>query len=308
MLDYDTSNLAANGGMGLAGDKQPYGINNSKHIDIDKVNSMTAADLGITVDGIKQYIFGIRIIDPDTGKEMPDEIWNTFVDQAISKVEHQLGIVIVPRVVAKEKHDYIENEFYTNNFIQTLYRPIIQVQEIEMVFNNQPMIKYPSSMWKVYHLAGQLKTYPADLLNGAGAINQSLNPVSLGLGSAPLWGQVGIVSSQDAPQISSVTYVAGVLPPARRNVSMPWEMPNDLKALIAKNVLKEAIEVWGETILKPGIASQGVSMDGMSEHIDATLSAENAGASARNRLIDKEIDQLLDSLRNYYGTTDIIGI
>lgn len=297
-----------NGGMGVAGHQQPYGYNNPKHIDLKSVDSITPEDFGLTPDGIAPYIFGIHIIDPETGEELPKEDWYVFIKQAISQVENNLGIVIFPRVVPHERHDYIEAEFYSNNYIQTFYRPIIQVQEVQMVFNNQPMIKYPSSMWKVYHLTGELKTYPADLINGGGAIGSGLNPASLGLGASPMWSQIGLNAGSDAPQISDITYIAGMLPPAHDYRNNPWEMPNALKSLISKYVLKELIEIWGELILKPGIAGQSVSMDNMHESIQSTMSAENTGASARIRLLNDAIKELEESMRNYYGAHDIMGI
>lgn len=308
MLDFDTSGLTTSGGMGLSGEKQPYDYNNPKHIDLSEIKKITPASYGLTIDNMRQYIFGIDVVDPETLERLPDSAWEQFIEQAIQTASHELGIQIFPMPIAQEKHDYIQNEFYTNNYIQVLKRPIIQVQSIEMLFNNQPMIKYPTSMWKVYHLTGELKTYPADLLNGAGAMSSGLNPAAMGLAGMPLWSQIGLNNNQDAPQATSVTYIAGLLPPANKYAPRDWEMPADLKALITQYVLKHVIEIWGELIMKPGIAGTSISADGLGQSINATLSAENTGGTARIMLINKTIAELKDSLKNYFGSFNEIGI
>jgi hypothetical protein len=308
MLDYDVSNGYGYGGTQQFGNSNPYAYNNPKHIDLDKVEHITADDFGLTVNGVKKYFFGIRIIDPDTGEELPDSSWKEFINKSIALVEHRLGIVILPRPVVKEMHDYSESEFYTNNYIQTFYRPIIQVQESSLMFNNQTMISYPASMWKVYHLTGELKTYPADLMNAGGALGSGSTPTALGLSGAPIWSQIGLGSGNDAPQLCSISYIAGMLPPARENVAKPWEMPEDLKNLIAKYALKEAFEIWGDLILKPGQASTHISADGLSQGVDTTLSSMYTGATARLDLVKKTIDELFEALSNYYGSYNLIGI
>lgn len=317
IIDYDTSSMSSNSGynggfsnynggfrttQGTAGEKYPYDYNNPKHIDLDKVYSLTPADYGLTVEGIKQYIYGIRVIDPDTGDELPQANWNTFIDKAVAEIEHLLNITIFPTVETRELSDYDESDFIHNNLIITHKRPIIQVQQVEMLYNNQPIMRYPTAMWKVYHLYGQIQTYPVDLINGLGSINTNLSPITLGLAGNTFLSQMsGNTSRIDAPQFNAVTYVAGLLPQAYPNRTKAWEMPADLKALIAKYTIKEALEIWGELILKPGQAKTSLNVDGMGQTIDTTLSAENTGATARLKLIDKECDILTEGLRNYFG-------
>lgn len=310
MLNYDIDDNSLGSNNNIIGNSKPYAINNPKHIDLASIDKLTLKDYGLTPDDIKDYTFGVRIIDPDTGEEMDDAHWEHFIGQAVSKAEHALGITIFPRPVVREMHDYIENEYDHNNFIQTQKRPIVQVQQIELMFNNQSIVKYPSSMWKVYHLAGQLQVYPSTIFGGSGALASAINPYAVGINNNPLYTAMGLGmnSNGDIPQFCGVSYIAGMLPPAKKNMERDWEMPEDLRALISKYVLKDAIEVWGETILKPGIASTSVNADGLGEHIDAVMSAENTGATARNKLIDKEISELLDGLQNYYGSSDLIII
>ena len=43
-----------------------YDINNPKRIDLSKVDDVTPADIGLTPYMIKKYMFGLKIVDPDT--------------------------------------------------------------------------------------------------------------------------------------------------------------------------------------------------------------------------------------------------
>ena len=305
IVDYDNNDLNAQQlyGLEVTGDKQPYNDNNPKHIDINQIDQLTLADYRLTPADVNEFMFGIRVIDPETGQELPDSYWTHFIAKSVSKAEMILGISIFPQVRAKERTDFDSSNFVHNNFIQTDYRPIIQVQSIGMNFNNQRIINYPSPMWKIYHLTGQLETFPANLLyGGGGAVDTSLSAYQLGLLGAPFIGNAMSYGYNNTPQINEVTYVSGLLQPVNPLAPKAWEMPEALSSLIAKYTLKEVLEIWGELILKPGQAATSIAVDGMSQHIDTTLSAENTGATARIMLIDKEIDELLTGLQSYFGS------
>ena len=77
-----------------------YGENNPKRIDLDQVDKFTPSDFGFTADNIKKsMMFGIKVIDPNTGKELDDSVYDQIIEQAISSVETTLGIVILPRII-----------------------------------------------------------------------------------------------------------------------------------------------------------------------------------------------------------------
>lgn len=300
-MDYDDSQLPNSNHVDKVGSLNAYGMSNPKHIDIENVNEVTVQDYGFTKEEIEKFIYGIHVIDPETGQEMPDSYWDTFISQGISLAEQQLGIDIFPRLIGRERHDFNANEFASNNYIMTEERPIIQVQDIQMMFNNQTLMTYPSSMWKVSHLTGEIQTYPSSILNGAGYRTNLASPTPLGTRGIPLWGQSTNAINNYDPQVHIITYVAGLLPAADQYRVRPWEMPISLRSLVAKYALKEVIEIWGELILKPGQASTHLSVDGISQSIDTTLSAMYTGGTARIDLIDRAISELLEGLRGYFG-------
>lgn len=280
-----------------------YDINNPKRIDLAKIDDVTPADIGLTPYMIKKYMFGLKIVDPDTKQELDDSVYEHLIDTKIPYAEQQLGIAILPRIIANERHDYYANDFMHYNYIQTYERPILQVNSVEMMYNNQRLEKFPTSWLKVYTRTGEIEINPAvivgdsNVLNGEEAYMNGTQAIS----SAPLWGLPGIASTDVVPQALQYTYVAGMLPPTRRGITRDWEVPLDLVQLIAKYVLRELLEIWGDLIIGAGIAGESLSIDGISESTTTTQSAMYTGGAARIRLIDDTIASLEQGLRNRYG-------
>lgn len=280
-----------------------YDINNPKRIDLAKIDDVTPADIGLTPYMIKKYMFGLKIVDPDTKQELDDSVYEHLIDTKIPYAEQQLGIAILPRIIANERHDYYANDFMHYNYIQTYERPILQVNSVEMMYNNQRLEKFPTSWLKVYTRTGEIEINPAvivgdsNVLNGGEAYMNGTQAIS----SAPLWGLPGIASTAVVPQALQYTYVAGMLPPTRRGITRDWEVPLDLVQLIAKYVLRELLEIWGDLIIGAGIAGESLSIDGISESTTTTQSAMYTGGAARIKLIDDTIASLEQGLRNRYG-------
>lgn len=280
-----------------------YDINNPKRIDLSKVDDVTPADIGLTPYMIKKYMFGLKIVDPDTKQELDDSVYEHLIDTKIPYAEQQLGIAILPRIIANERHDYYANDFMHYNYIQTYERPILQVNSVEMMYNNQRLEKFPTSWLKVYTRTGEIEVNPAVIVGDSSVMNggEAYMNGTQAISSAPLWGLPGIASTDVVPQALQYTYVAGMLPPTRRGITRDWEVPLDLVQLIAKYVLRELLEIWGDLIIGAGIAGESLSVDGISESTTTTQSAMYTGGAARIKLIDDTIASLEQGLRNRYG-------
>ena len=280
-----------------------YDINNPKRIDLSKVDDITPADIGLTPYMIKKYMFGLRIVDPNTKEELDDSVYEHLIDTKIPYAEQKLGIAILPRIIANERHDYYANDFMHTGYMQTYERPILQVNSVEMMYNNQRLEKFPTSWLKIYARTGEIEINPAVLVGDAGVLTGGeayLNGATA-IASTPLWGLPGVGSVSRVPQALQYTYVAGMLPPSRRGITRDWEVPMDLVQLIAKYVLRELLEIWGDLIIGAGIAGESLSVDGISESTTTTQSAMYTGGAARIKLIDDTIDSLEQGLRNRYG-------
>lgn len=285
-----------------------YGENNPKRIDLDQVDKFTPSDFGFTADNIKKsMMFGIKVIDPNTGKELDDSVYDQIIEQAISSVETTLGIVILPRIIPREKHDFYENDFTAYGYIKLLNKPVLQLESYEALFATKRPYSYDPSWWRIYHRTGTVELSPNGLFTGTGQYNALFN----GSFNAGLYNQLGnsnfgtyplTLNSNYAPQAFSVDYVAGMLPPTRKGVNNDYQMPMALQQLILKTAEKEILEIAGDLIIGAGIASIGLNIDGMSQNVDTTQSAMFTGYGARIQLVNEKCAELIDSLKNYYGT------
>ena len=273
----------------------PYGENNPKRVDLDKVEGYTLADFGLTPKAVKAYMYGVTVQDPETGKEMGDEFFNHILETKVAYAEDKLDIAILPRVIGREHHDYYENEYNSYAYVSLYKRPVLQVETFKLVMNNFKIFDYPSEWWKIYPSAGQIQVFPSPLLQATGIMT---NNQSLGVLGMPVsWMATNnLVQSNYAPQTFDIDYVAGFLPPSRAGVTRDFEFPMELQQLIIKYALKEVFQVWGRLLIGAGIASYGRSIDGLSENVVTTQSAMYTGSRADIDIIDADIANLEGAL------------
>lgn len=280
----------------------PYGYNNPKRIDLERVDKYTPADYGLTPKAIKAYMFGVSVVDPATGKEIGDAFYNHIIESKIAYAESNLDIAILPRVIAREHHDYYQNDYNSFNFINLYKKPILQVESLKLNMNNYNVIDYPPDWWKISSLGGQIQIFPAPLMQTTGIMPAGMGELGMGgmgsLGVPMAWlGSNELVQGDFAPQAFDVDYVAGFLPAERAGITRDFEFPLDLQQLIIKYVLKEIFQVWGRLIIGAGIAARGLSVDGLSEQITTTQSAMYTGSRADIDIIDDDIDKLEGAIR-----------
>jgi len=276
----------------------PYSHNNPQALNLEDVNNYRLEDYGFTIDAVKSNHFGIPVTDPRTGEHLPDSFYQAKIEAAVAQAEKMLDIVILPRLL-QEHHDFYSGDFSNFAFIHAFHKPILQVESVRIEYGGNSLYAYPSSWWKVYNLPGHIQMLPSTMLTG-GSNGMSLAQVYPSL--PMMTGINSTVGNNFAPQMMHIEYVAGMLPPKRRGVTMPNEMHPDLWQLIIKMALKEVFEQWGRLIIGAGIANMSMSIDGVSQSIDTTQSAMYGGASADIVQLNEDIAGLYKGLKSYYGT------
>lgn len=275
----------------------PYSHGNPQHITLEELGKVTPADYGWTPATIKNYMFGVKVVDPETGQELDDTFYEHVIDTAVAKAEKELDIAILPRLIKGEHHDFHQSDFNSFMYTHTYKRPIVQAEGLKLEINGRAMYNYPSNWWKVYSLAGHIELYPTALMQtGIGfGYEQVFQGYPQLAGMPPSSGQTF------APQMVHVDYIAGLLPRKNRGYNAEWECPADLEQLVIKYAMKEVFQIWGRLIIGAGIAGKTLSIDGISESIQTTQSAMYGGASADIKQIDEDIDRLVSALRSYFG-------
>lgn len=275
----------------------PYSDSNPRRIDLTVLDQVTLADYGLTPETLKAYMFGLHIIDPQTGQPMGDAFYTHTIENALSQVEQKLDIAIFPRLLT-EHYDFNRTEFQSFMYTHTRKRPILQVEELALEFNSRKIYKYPANWWKVYSLAGHIELSPTPLMqSGMGYDFSSVfsgYPQILG---APIMAG----ASNFAPQMIHVKYAAGMVPRHHASYNEDWEMPASLEKLILKVALKEIFEQWGRLLVKPGIDSTTLTIDGVTETINTTQSSLYTASTAEIAQINQDIDDLLAGLKSYFG-------
>lgn len=231
---------------------------------------------GLTRDElVTNYMFGIELKD-QKGNPFPESLIISYLNSAISYAEGLFDICLTKQEVIDECHDYERSDYMNWGYIQLFKRPVQKVKRLQLMYGTRPSFEVPLEWLKIDKMGGKIQMFPSSGNSNALIINQS--GVIFGLNQQ--WGY--------APQMWSVDYEAGMT---------AKDIPPELKELIYKQATCNIMTVWGDLILGAGIASQSISIDGLSQSIGTTQSAMYGGASARVESYRQDIDRLIGVLR-----------
>lgn len=237
----------------------------------------------ISVQAIKdKYLFGINLADAN-GNPLPESLLIHYLNAAVDYLQNLLDIVI-SETEFTERHDYIRNDYQNWGFIQLDHNPIKEIKRLNLTYGNRPSVEIPLDWIQLDKLTGQITLFPS-----AGSAN------SLIIGQTGML--FGFQSQWDyAPMLWEVEYVAGI---DEKDKNIPFNL---IQEAIFKRASMGILNVWGDLIIGAGIASQSVSIDGLSQSIGTTQSAMFGGASARVQEYAKDIDErILPILRQKFG-------
>ena len=253
----------------------------------------------VDVDKLKGvYLFGLNIKDPNTGKEIPTDVYQQYIDNAVSMMEHYLDISITPVTSFVEHKDYRLNDyadwgyFYLNNY------PVICVRQIDLVFfrdeNGEPEVvqTIPNNWVRLQAHDGIVRLIP-----------NARFPANLQISQTGSYFPE-ILRSQFVPHLWQFTYDYGFEEGC---------IPVLLNQVISTIAAMQALVVGGNLVLGAGIAGSSISIDGLSQAIQTTQSAENSAFSATikdysDKVYGKTKDDpnsLLLILKTYYKGTQM---
>jgi hypothetical protein len=101
-------------------------------------------------------------------------------------------------------------------------------------------------------------------------------------------------STSYIPQILRVSYTGGI--------AENEDVPELLAQLIAMNATTGVLNVLGEIALggQAALAGYSIGIDGLSQSVSTTASAENAAYGGRIRQMEREMTEVVKTLRQYY--------
>lgn len=242
------------------------------------------------------YLFGIVIRD-DQGNEYADESYQAHIDHAISFLEHYLDISISPVKSFVEYKDYRVNDYADWGYFQLNNYPVKCVRSMKLVYfresDGTPIAvqEIPNNWLRLQAHDGLVRLipnakFPANLqISQTGAFFPEL------------------LRSQMVPHAWEFTYDYGFDPGC---------VPGLLNQAIGTIAAINALIVGGSLVLGAGIAGTSISLDGLSQAIQTTQSAENSAYSATikdfsDKLFGKtkeDPNAILRILKDFYkGTT-----
>lgn len=238
----------------------------------------------ITPDWLKEtYLFRIPIsFEQDT---LSDDSLQFYINSAISRSEILLDIVIRKETITNETYDYRLEEWLSGyGYFQLHRRPIIDVKKIQLNIITST-IDIPKEWIQFKKKNAQVNLIPYyGVLASANISNQILMFFPL------------LASTNYVPQIVRISYEAGY--------EANDEIPDLLATLIAQNAAIGVLNVLGEIALggQAALAGYSIGIDGLSQSVSTTASAENHAYSARIRMYEKEQIEIVKALRqHFYG-------
>jgi len=270
--------------MGIIGDRD----------GIKKCNTLTKR-VGslISVQEVRdKYLFGINIEDA-FGNELPDSTIQQYIDDAVSLLEHDLDISITPVYNYVEQMDYRLNEYIDWGYMALNNYPVIQINKMEMVIlrdetgEPEAIQEIPNAWIVLQEHDGIIRLMP-----------NARFPAKLAIGARGYWFPE-LLRADAIPAFWRVTYDYGF---------EDGKVPMLVNQAIGLTAAITALIIGGNLVIGAGIASQSISLDGLSQSISTTASAENSAYSATikeyQRLLfgatKDDPSALVRILRNYY--------
>lgn len=242
----------------------------------------------LTVQDLKdRYLHGVDFRDNE-GKKVPRKVFQFWIDQAISLVEHELEITIVPTQYNNEEYDYRYEEYSSWGLLHLRHKPIISNPVVSLRLNKETTyVTIPDSWIRTEKHTGQLQIVPT-----TGSLGE------FNFGNLSYLPRVLLFNS-DWPCFFRVTYVAGF----ERD-----QMPAIISQLIGLLAALQALNVAGDLVLGAGIAQSSISMDGLSQSVQSTSSASYTAYGARIEQYQGEVKDLFKKLRRFYGKSVKIAV
>lgn len=218
------------------------------------------------------------------GEKMADTAIEKKIRIAMSQLEGFLSIK-VPKQRVLEQYDFEREHFENWGAIKTNY-PVKEVNLLQGQLNYARQIKYPqgwTSFKRQLQITRTIHIVPGQQEDLTGLQNDF---VAIFTGKFPIF---GYSSANYIPNYWNIDYTTGF-----------EEVPSDIQDAIAKLATMQVLAILGDITFGAGIANTSLSIDGLSQSIGTTQSAENSLYSARVKQFVTELKQELKWLSDRY--------
>jgi hypothetical protein len=239
-------------------------------------------DLCISAQDLSgRYLFGVDLTDDSGNGYLTSNIEFNIRKAQLWLQKEIPGLLLFPTPIKSETHDYYMNDYVSYNFIKLFRFPVQSVEALRIQFPLATQhLTFDPSWYRVDSIGSQFQLVPTQ-----GTFSSIL--LSQGGNFLPLFYQ----GLQQVPAIWQIDYTAGFL---------KGEIPEDILDIIGLKASIMPMNIAGDLIAGAGIASKNISLDGLSQGIVTTASAENTGYTANIKQREKEIASMLKGLKEFY--------
>ena len=238
------------------------------------------------------YFYGIDISSTD-GTKLSEGVIETYIRSAQSEIEKYLAIKL-KKQLETESTDYYRDDFTIGYpVIETSFQPNEAYVCMGML-NSIEQIYYPKQWLTVNKSEGKGWGREISIVPNGSAVNGNSDVILTGV-----MNQYSFQAQRMVPDYFTVQYTTGF---------DFKKIPFDLINVIGKFSAIGIFNVLGDLILGAGIASQSLSIDGLSQSISSTSSATNSGYGARIVQYQKEVKDSLSKLKRYYKGYNFVAL
>lgn len=230
------------------------------------------------------YFFGISLSTQD-GRVLSDRVLLQKIKYAQKQVENTLQIKLTRQIV-EESSNFVREEFKSWGYVRVGF-PVEKVYKLEGYLNETRQIQYPQT-WLVTRKDNGTPIYFKNIYivaNGSQGTTVNQDAIVY-TGLTP---HIGLMGFSFIPNYWRSTYCTGF-----------DSIPEDISDFIGRLASIQIFSILGDILLGAGIASQSLSVDGLSQSVNTTQSAENSAFSARTKQYLSEMKLELPILKSTY--------
>ena len=232
------------------------------------------------------YLYGIKIQAGD-GTAFSQESMRFYIQAAQKEIENFFNLKLVKQFISLEKLTFYRADYWQSFPILFTNYPVNEPISLTGRFNQLEQISYPTQwLTCTKNSYGQYKRRISIVPTGTAVATANAEVILSGLTT-----QLGSQHFYMIPDYWDLQYITGF------DLD---HLPMDLLNLVGKLATFGPLGIAGDLILGAGIASQSLSVDGLSQSIGSTSSATNAGYGARIIQYQKEIKDAIPKLKLVY--------
>lgn len=233
------------------------------------------------------YLYGIDI-QAANGTAFSDESMSFYIRSAQMEVENWFKVKFAKQLIDRETTSYYRDDYWQQfPIIRTKY-PVRKPLSLTGLLGNIEQITYPESWLRSTQTSSnQNKRRISVVPTGSSSVQVNSDIILTGITS-----QIGMQRFENIPDYWDFQYITGFDLDA---------LPYDLFDIVGKMACFGPLGIAGDLILGAGIASQSLSVDGLSQSISSTASATSSGYNARLIQYKKEIEESVKRLMLIYS-------